>query len=111
MTRFKRALDNLRFLPTRDDKYDEYVALNEISEKIKEAFADLKKDKADDPNRLNYTINAVEAIVDNRSQRTEQNLRAELTATRENMEAKINAMETKIDTLTKMLQTLIDKQP
>ena len=76
-------------------------------QKIKEAFADLKKDKADDPNRLNYTINAVEAIVDNRSQRTEQNLRAELAATRE----KIDAMEAKIDTLTKMLQTLIDKQP
>ena len=31
---------------------------------------------------INYTINAVEAIVENRSQRTEQNLRAELTATR-----------------------------
>ena len=54
-----------------------------------------------------YTINAVEAIVENRSQRTEQNLRAELAVTKENMKA----MEKKIDTLTKMLQTLIDKQP
>ena len=71
---------------------------------ITEALDDAKKDKADDPNRLNYTINAVEAIVDNRSQRTEQNLR-------EAMETRMAAMETKIDTLTKMLQTLIDKQP
>ena len=74
-----------------------------LKESITEALDDLKKDKADDPNRINYTINAVEAIVDNRSQRTEQNLRAELTATRENLEAKI-------DKLTEMLQTLIDKQ-
>ena len=49
----------------------------------------------------------VRDLMDNRSQRTEQNLRAELAATRE----KIDAMEAKIDTLTKMLQTLIDKQP
>ena len=81
-----------------------------IKKSITEALDDAKKDKADDPNRLNYTINAVEAIVDNRSQRTEQNLRAELTATRENMEAKIDAMEKKIDILTEMLQTLIDKK-
>ena len=77
---------------------------------ITDALDDLKKDKADDPNRLNYTINAIEAIVDNRSQRTEQNLRTELTATRENMEAKIDAMETKIDQLTVMIQTLLDNQ-
>ena len=51
--------------------------------------------KADDPNRLNYTINAVEAIVDNRSQRTE---------------TRITALETKIDKLTEMLQALIDKE-
>ena len=75
-----------------------------IKKSITEALDDAKKDKADDPNRLNYTINAVEAIVDNRSQRTEQNLR-------EAMETRMAAMETKIDTLTKMLQTLIDKQP
>ena len=70
---------------------------------ITEALDDAKKDKADDPNRLNYTINAVEAIVENRSQRTEQNLRAELAATREHLEAKI-------DTLTAMIQTLLDNQ-
>lgn len=46
---------------------------------------------------INYTINAVEAIVENRSQRTEQNLRAELAA-----------METKIDKLTAMIQKLLD---
>jgi hypothetical protein len=49
--------------------------------------------KADDPNRLNYTINAVEAIVDNRSQRTE---------------TRITALETKIDTLKVMIQKLLD---
>ena len=47
------------------------------------------------PNRLNYTINAVEAIVENRSQRTE---------------TRITALETKIDTLTAMIQTLLDNQ-
>ena len=44
--------------------------------------------------------------MDNRSQRTEQNLRAELTATKE----KIDAMETKIDNLTAMIQKLLDKE-
>ena len=81
-----------------------------IKKSITEALDEAKSDKADDPNRLNYTINAVEAIVENRSQRTEQNLRVELTATRENMEAKIDAMETKIDQLTVMIQTLLDNQ-
>ena len=90
-----------RLLPTIDE--------DSIKKSITEALDDLKKDKADDPNRLNYTINAVEAIVENRSQRTEQNLRAELTATRENVEAKIEAMEKKIDKLTEMIQKLLEK--
>ena len=60
---------------------------------ITEALDQAKKDKADDPNRLNYTINAVEAIVENRTKKLE----AELAATRE-----------KIDTLTDMLQKLLD---
>ena len=68
-----------------------------IKKRITEALDDLKKDKSDDPNRLNYTINAVEAIVENRSQRTEQNLRTELAA-----------MEKKIDKLTAMIQKLLD---
>ena len=61
---------------------------------ITEALDDLTKDKADDPNRLNYTINAVEAIVDNRTKKLE----AELAATRE-----------KIDKLTDMIQALLEK--
>ena len=61
-------------LPTNDE--------DSIKKSITAALDEAKSDKADDPNRLNYTINAVEAIVENRSQRTEQNLRAELTATR-----------------------------
>ena len=48
----------------------------------------------DDPNRLNYTINAVAAIVDNRTQKLE----AELTATRKEL-AEMKAM----------LQLLVDK--
>ncbi len=71
-----------------------------LNKMITEALDDLKKDKSDDPNRLNYTINAVEAIVENRSQRTEQNLRSELAA-----------MEAKIDALTDMIQKLLaDKE-
>ena len=66
---------------------------------ITDALDDTKRDKADDPNRLNYTINAVEAIVENRSQRTEQNLRSELAA-----------MEKKIDKLTDMIQKLLDEK-
>jgi hypothetical protein len=53
---------------------------------ITEALDDAKKDKADDPNRLNYTINAVEAIVDNRTRK----------------------LEAKIDQLTAMIQKLLD---
>ena len=64
-----------------------------LNKMLTEALDDAKKDKADDPNRLNYTINAVEAIVDNRSQRTE---------------TRITALETKIDTLTEMIQKLLD---
>ena len=48
----------------------------------------------------------IEAVVDKRAQLTErrvESLETELAATRE-------TMETKIDTLTKMLQTLIDKE-
>ena len=53
---------------------------------------------------INYTINAVEAIVENRSQRTEQNLR-------EAMETRVTALETKIDKLTEMIQKLLaDKE-
>ena len=56
-----------------------------------------------EPSGRRAARHAVEAIVDNRSQRTEQNLR-------EAMETRVTALETKIDTLTKMLQTLIDNQ-
>ena len=57
-----------------------------IKNMITEALDDLTKDKADDPNRLNYTINAVEAIVDNRTKK----------------------LEAKIDKLTAMIQKLLD---
>ena len=66
-----------------------------IKKSITEALDEAKSDKADDPNRLNYTINAVEAIVDNRSQRTE---------------TRITALETKVDNLTAMIQQLLDKE-
>ena len=67
-----------------------------ITESITEALDDLKKDKADDPNRLNYTINAVEAIVDNRTKKLE----AELAATRKelsDMMALLQRVATKVD--------------
>ena len=63
---------------------------------ITEALDDLTKDKADDPNRLNYTINAVEAIVDNRTKKLE----AELAATRKevhDMMAILQRMAAKAD--------------
>ena len=78
-----------------------------IQKSITEALDDAKNDKADDPNRLNYTINAVEAIVDNRARTTESRIEpiaTELAETRE----KIDAMEAKIDTLTEMIQKLLD---
>ena len=61
---------------------NEYSIMKSITEALDEA----KKDKADDPNRLNYTINAVEAIVDNRTRK----------------------LEAKIDQLTAMIQKLLD---
>ena len=75
-----------RLLPTND--------VDSIKKSITEALEDAKKDKADDPNRLNYTINAVEAIVENRSQRTEQNLRAELASMREELSDLAKVVET-----------------
>ncbi len=48
---------------------------------VDDAAYDAKKDKADDPNRINYTINAVEAIVENRT----RGLGAELAATRKEL--------------------------
>ena len=75
-----------------------------IKKRITEALDDLKKDKSDDPNRLNYTINAVEAIVENRSQRTEQNLRAELTATQQRLEAELAATRKELSEMMALLQ-------
>ena len=49
-------------LPTNDK--------GSIKKSITEALDEAKSDKADDPNRLNYTINAVEAIVDHSERRT-----------------------------------------
>ena len=57
-----------------------------IKKRVTVALDEAKSDKADDPNRLNYTINAVEAIVDNRTRK----------------------LEAKIDQLTAMIQKLLD---
>ena len=78
-----------------DSRRNAVIPNARLNKMLTEALDDAKKDKADDPNRLNYTINAVEAIVDNRSQRTE---------------TRITALETKIDKLTAMIQTLLDNQ-
>jgi hypothetical protein len=67
-----------------------------LKKMIADALDDLKKDKADDPNRVNYTINAVEAIVDNRTRKLE----AELAATRKelsDMIALLQRVATKVD--------------
>ena len=84
-------------MPTNDE--------DSIKKSITEALDDTKKDKADDPNRLNYTINAVEAIVDNRSQRTEQNLRVELTATRN----ELSETQQKLDKMMVLLERVAAK--
>ncbi len=70
---------------------------------------DAKKDKADDPNRLNYTINAVEAIVENRSQRTEQNLRVELAATQQRLEAELAATRKELSEMKSEMMALLQR--
>jgi len=85
-------------LPT-NDKYS-------IKKSITEALDDAKKDKADDPNRLNYTINAVEAIVENRSQRTEQNLR-EMAATQQRLEAELAATRKELSETQQQLEKMM----
>ena len=71
-------------LPTND--------VDSIKKRITDALDDLKNGKSDDSKRINYTINAVEAIVDNRSKRTEKRmdekfaaLETELSATRKEL--------------------------
>ena len=80
-------------LPTND--------LDSIKKRITDALDDLKNGKSDDSKRINYTINAVEAIVDNRSKRTEKN-----------MDEKFAALETKLAATSKELsetQQKLDK--
>ena len=79
-----------------------------IFEKIKEVLDDAKKDKADDPNRINYTINAVEAIVDNRSQRTEQNLR-EMAATQQRLEAELAETRKELSEMKSEMMALLQR--
>ena len=69
-----------------ETKYDDRLEITTIQharlhKMITDALDDAKKDKADDPNRINYTINAVEAIVENRT----RGLGAELAATRKEL--------------------------
>ena len=87
-------------LPTNDEE--------SITESITEALDDLKKDKADDPNRLNYTINAVEAIVENRSQRTEQNLR-EMAATQQRLEAELAETRKELSEMKSEMMALLQR--
>ena len=75
-----------RCLPTHDEAT--------IKASLALALRRATRQADDDPNRLNYTINAVAAIVDNRTQKLE----AELTATRKEL-AEMKAM----------LQVLVDK--
>ena len=81
---------------------------NQITGKINEVLDVLKKDKADDPNRINYTINAVEAIVDNRSQRTEQNLR-EMAATQQRLEAELAETRKELSEMKSEMMALLQR--
>ena len=75
-----------RCLPTHDEAT--------IKASLAAALRRATRQADDDPNRLNYTINAVAAIVDNRTQKLE----AELSQTRQEL-AEMKAM----------LQLLVDK--
>ena len=75
-----------RCLPTHDEAT--------IKASLASALRRATRQADDDPNRLNYTINAVAAIVDNRTQKLE----AELSQTRQEL-AEMRAM----------LQLLVDK--
>ena len=72
-----------------------------LTRMITDALDDLKKDKADDPNRLNYTINAVEAIVENRSQRMERRI--------ESLETELAATRKELSEMMALLQRLVAK--
>ena len=78
-----------------------------IKKSITAALDEAKSDKADDPNRINYTINAVDAIVDNRSRRTEQNLRVELAATQQRLEAELAATRKELSETQQQLEKMM----
>ena len=81
-------------LPTNDEE--------SITESITDALDDAKKDKADDLNRLNYTINAVEAIVDHSERRTGHRIDA--------VETELAATRKELSEMKAMLQSLIDNR-
>ena len=61
------------------------------------------------PALFNYTINAVDAIVDNRSRRTEQNLRVELAATQQRLEAELAATRKELSDMMALLERVAAK--
>ena len=81
-------------LPTNDEE--------SITESITDALDDAKKDKADDPNRLNYTINAIEAIVDHSERRTGHRIDA--------VETELAEARKELSEMKAMLQSLIDNR-
>ena len=85
-----------------NEKKDAPTKHAKLNKMITEALNDLKKDKADDPNRINYTINAVEAIVDNRARTTEKTITA--------LKAELAEMRKTQQEILAKLQTLIDQQ-
>ena len=87
-----------RLLPTNGE--------DSIKKSITEALDDAKKDKSDDPNRINYLISRVDAAVRYGTQQTERSIETRF----ESLETTVAALETKIDNLTEMLRTLIDQQ-
>ena len=81
-------------LPTNDEE--------SITESITDALDDAKKDKTDDLNRLNYTINAVEAIVDHSERRTGHRIDA--------VETELAEARKELSEMKAMLQSLIDNR-
>jgi hypothetical protein len=84
-------------LPTNDE--------DSIKKGIKDVLADLQKDNSDDPNRINYTLTRVEAMLDNRSRRTESRVEADLAATRQ----ELSETHQKLDKMMVLLQQVFEK--
>ena len=91
-------------LPTNNKK--------SIKKSITDALDEAKKDKSDDPNRINYLINRVDAAVRYGTQQTDRTIGAMETRTERSIETRFAALETKLAATSKELsktQQKLDK--